>query len=356
MLTLRIYRGNAMKKSTMRRAAALAMSVFLAGCASMPTLPSRREPSAPPPAPEAIESPRSSGDYVAVIAQPGDTYASLAATHLGDPSRRWVIEEFNRTGPLRPGEGLVIPLRPFKPGGLERGRYQTVSVLSYHKIAESGSDGMTVTRSDFESQMRFLKENGYRVVTMDEFFDFLDFKGDLPEKSVVITFDDGWRSLYDLAFPILKRYGYPATLFISTNMITGSDKTLSWDQIREMAASGIDMQCHTVDHRNLPTRKEGESFREYFEDVERELTRSTGVIEENLGKKARYLAYPYGDTSHLVIVLLKKLGYRGALTVNRGANPFFTPNYRVRRSMIFGDFDLSRFEKNLAVHGSRALR
>jgi peptidoglycan/xylan/chitin deacetylase (PgdA/CDA1 family) len=345
-----------MKKSTMRRAAALALSVFLAGCASMPTLPSFGEPSAPPPAPEAVETSRSPGDYVAVVVQPGDTYASLAATHLGDPSRTWVIEEFNRTGALRPGEQLVIPLRPFKPGGLERGRYQTVPVLSYHKISESRADTMSVTRESFESQMQFLKEHGYHVVTLDELFDFLDFKTDLPEKSVVITFDDGWRSLYELAFPVLKRHGYPATLFISTSMITGSDKTLSWDQIREMAAAGIDMQCHTVDHRNLSALEEGESYREYFEDLERELTRSTRSIEKNVGKKVRYLAYPYGDTSHLVIALLKKLGYRGGLTVDRGANPFFAPNFRVRRSMIFGDFDLARFEKNLTTHGSRALR
>jgi peptidoglycan/xylan/chitin deacetylase (PgdA/CDA1 family) len=344
------------KKSTMYQAAALVLSVFFAGCASMPAWPSSEEPSAPSPAPGAVESSRSSGDYVAVIVQPGDTFASLAGAHLDDPSRGWVIEEFNRTGTLRPGDGLVIPLRPFKPGGLGRGRYQTVPVLSYHKISESKADAMTVTRESFESQMRFLKENGYRVVTMDEFFDFLDFKTDLPEKSVVITFDDGWRSLYELAFPILKRYGYPATLFISTRMITGSDKTLSWEQIREMAAAGIDTQCHTIDHRNLSTLNEGESFREYFEDIEKELTWSMRTIEKNVGKKVRYLAYPYGDTSHLVIVLLKNLGYRGALTVKRGANPFFTPNFRVQRSMIFGDFDLTRFEKNLTTHRSRALR
>jgi peptidoglycan/xylan/chitin deacetylase (PgdA/CDA1 family) len=341
--------------------AAALLPLAFTGCAGTPGLsfPSSRPASPAGPAPTASQAPESVrplGDYVAVIAAAGDTPESLAAAHLGDPARAWEVREFNDIDTVQAGDGIIIPLRPFRPGGLSTGSYQTIPILSYHKLSESHSDAMTVTTDSFRSQMQFLKENGYHVVTLDELYDFLDFKTDLPGKSVVITFDDGWRSLYEIGLPILKEYGYPATLFISTSMITGSSKTLSWDQVREMADAGIDMQCHTVDHRNLSTLKEGEPFRDYYEDLERELVRSTRAIEKKTGRKVSYLAYPYGATNHLVIALLKKVGYRGALTVKRGPTPFFASNYRVRRSMIYGDFDLRRFEKNLSTSASEALK
>ena len=348
------------RKAVTLALAAILLPLAFTGCAGTPGLSSPSSPPAPSsaPAPAASRPPqnaRSLGDYVAVIATDGDTPESLAAAHLGDSARAWAIREFNDIDRVQAGDGLVIPLRPFRPGGLTSENYQTVPVLSYHKFSESASDAMTVTRASFRSQMQYLKENGYHVATLDEFYDFLDFKADLPEKTVVISIDDGWRSLYEIGFPILKEYGFPATLFISTSMITGSSKTLSWDQIREMSDAGIDMQCHTVDHRNLSTLKEGEPFPEYYADLERELLRSTAAIEKQTGRKVRYLAYPYGATNHLVITVLKKIGYRGALTVKRGPTPFFASNYRVRRSMIYGDFDLRRFEKNLSTSASEAL-
>ena len=110
---------------------------------------------------------------------------------------------------------------------------------------------MTVSRGMFEQQMRLLKEKGYRVISIDQFFDFLEFKSTLPPKSVVITIDDGWRSAYEIAFPILQKYGYPATLFIYTDRIIDTPQTLSWGLLQEMAGYGIDIQCHTKSHRNL---------------------------------------------------------------------------------------------------------
>jgi peptidoglycan/xylan/chitin deacetylase (PgdA/CDA1 family) len=184
---------------------------------------------------------------------------------------------------------------------------------------------------------------------MDHFFDFLEFKGSIPPKSVVITIDDGWLSAYEIALPILKKYGYPATLFICTDMIGKSSKTVSWTQLLEMTAHGIAVQAHTMSHRNLAQPGKKESFKEYFENLERELSGSREMIKRKLKADARYLAYPYGDTTSLVIELAKKMGYRGALTIKRGGNPFFIHTYRVNRSVIYGDFTLGHFEKSLAV-------
>jgi peptidoglycan/xylan/chitin deacetylase (PgdA/CDA1 family) len=337
----------------------LTFLLFAAGCATVPTSPPGKTGEVTAPAPLPGTSPpteRSFDAFTAVMPREGDTLAGLAERYLGDPGRGWVIARYNGITDLEAGRPLIIPKGPFDLGGLSAERYQTVPVLSYHKFSESHRDAMTVTGKAFEEQMELLQRRGYRVVTLDEIYDFLDFKGDLPEKSVAITFDDGWRSMYDIAYPILRKYGYPATLFVSTDMITGSRKTLSWDLIREMMKEGVDVENHTVNHRNLEKMNEGETLEEYVRDLERELVESARIIRDKTGRQVRYLAYPYGATNSLVVALAGKLGYRGALTVKRGANPFFVNNYRANRSMIFGDFSLSRFEKNLSTTGRRALQ
>ena len=296
-------------------------------------------------------------NFVAVIAQQGDTFSSLAAKYLKDATMDWFIAEYNNLSGLSPGQSLIIPLKPFERGGLTLKGYQTVPVLSYHNFSpDRSTTRMTVAKAVFDEQMKFLKENGYRVIPLNQLLDFLDFKGQIPKKAVVITIDDGWRSTYEIAFPILKKYGYPATLFVYADLIVGSNKTLSWDLVREMAENGLDIQGHTKTHRNLTLMNKKESFREYFEAIEKELSEGARIIKAKTGKEVKYLSYAEGDTNHLVIELAKKEGYLGAFTVKRGGNPFFAHNYRINRSMIYGDFDLKQFEKNLVTFSDEALR
>ena len=341
------------------------LAAALAGCATTTAVapPPAEAPVAARVAPPLAE--RQSGiptpvvqtpEFVAVVVRPGETLASLAAVWLRDQSRAWEIADYNGIADVVPGQELVIPLRPFRRGGLTPVRYQTVPVLVYHQFAEKSTNKMTVSRDAFEAQMQLLKDKGYRVITLEQLVDFVDFRGQLPEKAVVITIDDGWRATYDIAFPILKRYGYPATLFVYTQLISGGAKTLSWDQLREMAAQGLDVQCHTVTHRNLALQQGQETAEEYFEAIQREIDDATRLIEQKLGRRPKYLAYPYGDTNGLAIALLRKHGYRAAFTVVREPNPFFISSFRLGRSMVYGDFDLARFERNLAVSDQKALR
>ena len=350
------------------------MGLFIIGCAGSPVRTQPMPPLPPPPTPSPAPSPRlpepppaaalppapsvppeapslvrAFPQFVAVIAQPGDTFSSLAEKYLQDSSLDWVISEFNGSDRLSPGEELIIPLKYRGRGGLSLSGYQTVPVLVYHKFAKKSTDLMTLAEGAFEEQMRFLKENGYRVVSIDAFFDFLDYRIPLPPKSVVITSDDGWRSFYDIAFPILKRYGYPATLFVYTDFISGRRGALDWRTLAEMSRAGVDIQSHTKTHRYLDRKNAQESFPEYFEALRREITQAADQIQKKLNKKVSYLAYPYGDTNSLTIAVLQKLGYRGAFTVERGSNPFFSHPYRIRRSMIYGNFDLQDFERNLTV-------
>ena len=309
------------------------------------------------PAPEARRPTiRTFPEFVAVVVEPGDSLSSLASKYLGDPSLDWIIADFNGITSATPGLELVIPLKPYDLGGLRPDGFQTVPVLCYHQFSETETDRMTVTRSAFEKQMRFLKDEGYKVIGLDQLLDFIEFKGELPKKAVVITIDDGWRSTYDIAYPILKQYGYPATLFVYTDLIMGGAKTLDWNLVRELSLNGIDIQCHTKTHTDLTRKATQQSMRDYIEGVKRELTESAVAIQNKAGKKVTYLAYPYGETNSLVVAVTKKLGYRAAFTVERGGNPFFVDAYRIQRSMIYGDFTLHDFKKNLKLFTSQSLR
>lgn len=334
--------------------------VLLGGCAGTPkvgdsaVIPPKGE--GPSDTVSQVEA-RTFPNFVAVIAKKGDTFNSLAARYLNDASMDWFIAEYNNLSVLNPGQELIVPLKTYGKGGLTLKGYQTVPVLSYHNFSlDRSTNRMTVTKAAFEEQMKFLKERGYRVITLDQLLDFLEFKKPLPKKSVVITIDDGWRSFYDIALPILKEYGYPAILFVYTDLIVGSQKALSWDLINEISRDRIDIQGHTKTHRNLTLADKKESFKDYFEATQNELSKSAGIIKSKVGKDIKYLAYPDGETNHLVIELLKKQGYLGGFTVKRGGNPFFSHNYRINRSMVYGDFDLNQFEKNLIVFSDEALK
>ncbi len=310
---------------------AVFLLTILAGCV--------KEPIKPP------------ADFRFVKVKSGDTLQSLAQTHLGSRSLAWRIAEFNGISEIAPGGELIIPLHPFRPGGLTATGHQLVPVLSYHNFTSGFSHSkLTVSARDFDDQMGYLQDHGYHVLSLDELLEYLRF-GQVPRKSVLVTMDDGWISCYSVAYPILKKYGFNAVLFIPTNYIKPrSSRTLSWDQIREMVNdSTIDIQCHSKSHKDLNAMKHGESFAAYLESVKNELVISKKIILEELGKQATALAYPYGNTNPVVMEILKKNGYTSAFTVKRAGNPFYMHNLRLHRSMIYGTFRLDRFVDNLEI-------
>jgi peptidoglycan/xylan/chitin deacetylase (PgdA/CDA1 family) len=256
---------------------------------------------------------------------------------------------------LIPGQELIIPLSPFNKGGLKAEGYQTVPILVYHNFSKKRSDKTAVGQDDFEAQMKYLKQNGYHVVSIDQLFDFIDYKKQLPEKSIVITFDDAWRSIFDVALPILIKYGFTSTFFIYTDFI-GGGKAMTWKQIETLSKIGFDIQCQTKTHRNLAVPNKNESFKEYFESIEMEISYPKKLLKKKLNIDCKFLAYPYGETNNLVIALLKKHGYRAAFTVDRKSNPFFIDKYRIHRSVIYGSYDMDKFKDNLSVFQKNELK
>ncbi|MFQ6031993.1 MAG: polysaccharide deacetylase family protein [Candidatus Zixiibacteriota bacterium] len=194
---------------------------------------------------------------------------------------------------------------------MERG----VQILTYHKISDDFDWGITRQRvSQFEKGIKFLHEQGYKTVPLEETFK--------PPKSldrkVVITFDDGYEDVYLNAFPVLQECGFTASIFVITgfvgkynnwdyNLGRRRKRHLSWKQIKEMSEYGFGFGSHTVNHPDL-TRID-QRFVEY------ELRKSKEVLEEKLGKEVIFLAYPFGRYNRFVQEKAQRAGYKGAYTL-----------------------------------------
>ena len=279
----------------------------------------------------------------------GDTYESLAQKHLGDIRHAARIKEINGLDKVEANKEIIIPKYNVRPGGLTAKGYQLVPVLAYHHFSRANSTKrMIVGKRKFEEQLRFLRDNDYSGITIDQFFEFLDF-GQIPEKSVLITVDDGWESTYSIAYPLLKKYNFPAVLYIPTNHIQErAGKFLSWGQIREMLNDEtVDIQPHTKTHRDLTKRQQSESFSTYINAIRSELSGAKRVISNKLGHETTSLSYPYGATNSFVSALAKAEGYTTAFTVQRDGNPFFQNNFNLNRAMIFGGHNEREFVRNI---------
>lgn len=299
---------------------------------------------------------RTLDEVVLVTARPNDTFASLARRYLGDAEQGWRIADFNGLDAVRPFSRLAIPRRPYERGGLQPDRYKTVPVLLYHRITEGKPARTAVTREAFTAQMDLLAREGYHVIPLSQLVDFLRFTGSVPPKAVAITFDDGWTSTYRLAWPVLRQHEFPATLFLYSGLVGSTDKALTWQQLGDMAADPLwSVQCHSASHESL-LREDGESLQTYVQRVERELTAPRATLRRKLGRGCDLLAYPYGETNHLVVALAQKHGYRAGFTADAGSNPFFVNDYRLFRVSVRGGTSLQAFRAALSTSDDVVLR
>jgi peptidoglycan/xylan/chitin deacetylase (PgdA/CDA1 family) len=330
-----------------------AFAAVLAGCAQAP----QREDGAPAaePAPVALPSllrpdPVLARDdrYVVVVAQPGESLATLAQRWLGDASRREAIAQFNRMDDVRAGEAVAIPLRPADAKGVAASGAQAVTILCYHRFGPRPST-LTVTPQAFEAQMSWLAKHDYNVVSLERLVGFLEGREALPPRAVVITIDDGYRSTYEVAWPILRKHRFPATVFLYTDFV-GAPDALTWAQMRELSASGlVDIQPHSKTHANLTVRQPEESEARYRERVRREVEGPIEAIRAQLGTKTLSYAFPYGDVNDAVVGELRARGVALGVTVTPGGNAFFAPPYMLRRTMVFGNDDLDAFRAKLVT-------
>ena len=221
-----------------------------------------------------------------------------------------------------------------------------VVVLCYHRIEGKVGGALSIEPALFEEQMKKIKDSGIPVIPMQDFLAYRRGEKNIPSKSIIITIDDGYVSGYDVGWPILKKYGYPFTMFVYLTYINTGGKAVTWAQLAEMRDAGVDIGCHTVLHADLkfkPKRLSGAQLAlasvvmpmDYDTWLKYELEHSKQVIEEKLGITCNTIAYPYGLNNEKVREAAKAAGYEAAFTTYGARLGLTTP------SMGLGRYDVT---------------
>ena len=196
-------------------------------------------------------------------------------------------------------------------------------IITYHNIGDHQTGMLnTVSAASFEHHMDYIKRHRIRVVSMDEWVTALEH-GQMLRNCVVIHFDDGFLDNYTQAYPILRKYGFEATVFLISDLMGKDERFMTWEQIKQMSQGGITFGAHTRRHPYLPSLSHDEAVDE--------IAGSKRVIEENLGKSVDFFVYPSGGFTDQVKNIVKESGYRAAATTNRGRNRYNKDLFELNR-------------------------
>ncbi|MEN3368214.1 MAG: hypothetical protein V7609_357 [Verrucomicrobiota bacterium] len=219
-----------------------------------------------------------------------------------------------------------------------------VVVFGYHRFVKNVKRPDTeITPEAFEAQMQELKNKNIAVIPMQDFLAWRRGEKAIPSKSAVLTFDDGWKSQHEVAWPILKKFNYPVTLFIYTEGIKpghfSGGESMSWDQLAEMRDAGADIQGHTATHSDLrkpydKVAKKKLNPQEYEEWLQKEVAGSKEMIEQKLGVKVNCFAVPYGFHNDHIRDVAMKAGYEALFTVYGQPITMRTPLSSVGRYLM----------------------
>ena len=221
--------------------------------------------------------------------------------------------------------GMEIDKKIFAQNIEEVANGPKILVLNYHQVNNSFTP-LAVPVNAFADQMNYLVDSGYIAITPDELASGLAGEITLPEKPVMITFDDGYIDNYTNAFPILKALGLRATVFMVPGFV-GKPQYMSWENLKEMEKNGITVQSHTLNHAKLEELPDDE--------IRNELLNSKLMLEENLGHPVEFLAYPTGTYNLHIAGIASDVGYKGAFTVKYGNVDLGSNMYALERVPIF---------------------
>jgi len=195
-------------------------------------------------------------------------------------------------------------------------------VLEYHHVAQDTPASTSVTPATFETHMDYLADNGYNVWPLPRLVAAVRAGESVPAKTVALTFDDAYRSVYETVWPRLRERGWPFTVFVTTSPIDqGKGHFVTWDQLREMAEGGATIANHSVNHPHMVRRRDGESREAWLERMRGEVTEAQQRLQDEIGDVPKLFAYPYGEFSPPIQALIEDLGYTGFGQQSGGLGP-----------------------------------
>lgn len=204
----------------------------------------------------------------------------------------------------------------------------TVPILMYHQVGTGGPDNELnfVSQKSFDRQMKFLRKHGYHVISLEDLIQGIN-KGVLfNRQSVVITFDDGYEDNYTKAFPTLKKYDFPATIFMVSDFVS-TPGYVTWEQLKEMQDAGVAIGSHTRRHLYLPDVHNPSQLKD-------EIFNSKTALESSLGREIKYFSYPSGGYTEEIKEMVKQAKYKGACATNRGYDRFNTGVFELKRIRV----------------------
>jgi len=213
-------------------------------------------------------------------------------------------------------------------------------ILMYHKFGEDRYPSTSVTLAQFDTHLEYLENNGYHMLPLDQIITAYRNNSPLPDKSIAVTVDDAYLSVYDQAFPRMKKRNWPFTVFVATDGVDkGFGSYMNWEQMREMKKNGVLFANHTATHDYLIRRKDGESADEHIARVRSDIERAQRRLSEELGSAPMMLAYPYGEYNTPIARLVESMGFV-AFGQHSGAmgplcNPVTLPRFPVNQH--YGD-------------------
>jgi len=220
--------------------------------------------------------------------------------------------------------------------------HSLVSVLGYHDFTKDGeATEMLLPVDTFRKQLQAIKDLNLKVLTLEEFMAWKTGNFKLPERSILITIDDGWKSVYTHAYPILKEFEFPFTLFLYKNYVDGGGKALTSKMVKEMKANGASIGSHSVSHPYPSTvkKKIKSGPEKYTQFLNTELGDSKQFLEAKFGKEVTTYAYPGGFHTPEMFDIAKRKGYECLFTVHPAKVSKKSANITLPRYIILGTHD-----------------
>jgi len=230
----------------------------------------------------------------------------------------------------------------------------SVSILVYHRFDPAASGSTTVTIETFEAQLDWLDTHDVAILPMRAALDRLASSNGRSPAAAVITVDDGNRSVYTTLYPLILKRRIPVTLFVYPSAISNAAYALTWDQLREMEASGlVDVESHTYWHPNFKTERRRRTPEDYRVFVDRQLRRSRQMLETRLSKPVDMLAWPFGIADADLETAAKAAGYHYAFIYEGGAAKSGQDLFALPRVPVSNDDRADRFRSLLGASSDR---